>query len=190
VPAVVLEASDRQVLEMALVENVQRAELNAIELARAFEMLIEEEDMTQEELGQRVGLERSTVANHLRLLELQTEIQQDLIDQKLTMGHAKALLQAPEAKRPALRDQILRDGLSVRASEELARKAAAAAPDERPRPGPVRDLHLTALEDRLRRDLQTKVRIVGRPNRGRIELQYQGDSDLQRIVERLIGREL
>jgi ParB family transcriptional regulator, chromosome partitioning protein len=190
VPAVVLEASDRQVLEMALVENVQRAELNAIELAHAFEMLIEEEDMTQEELGQRVGLERSTVANHLRLLELQTEIQQDLIDLKLTMGHAKALLQAPESKRLALRELILRDGLSVRSSEELARRAAAAEPDDRPRPGPVRDLHLTALEDRLRRGLQTKVRIVGRPTKGRIELQYQGDSDLQRIVERLIGRDL
>ena len=114
VPAVVLDATDRGVVEMALVENVQRADLNPMELARAFEFLIEREGMTQEQVGRRVGLDRSSIANHLRLLELDPSIQQDLIDQRLTMGHAKAILQAEPARRELLRSQILGAGLSVR----------------------------------------------------------------------------
>ena len=191
VPAVVLDATDRQVIEMALVENVQRAELNPIELAQAFRMLVDDEGMTQEEVGRRVGLERSTVANHLRLLELDADLQQDVVDQKLTMGHAKALLQAAAALRPVLREQILRQGLSVRATEELARRASApGSAGSRSRPGPSRDVHVVAVEDRLRRALQTKVRVVGRAGRGRIELPYFSDADLERIVERLLGSEL
>jgi ParB family chromosome partitioning protein len=186
VPAVILEATDRQVIEMALVENVQRAELNPIELAHAFRVLIDEEDMTQEEVGRRVGLERSTVANHLRLLELSTEMQQDVVDQRLTMGHAKALLQAPAAHRSVLRDQIVRQALSVRAAEDLARRVVSGGVPSRPRSGPSRDVHVVATEDRLRRALQTKVRIVGRGGRGRIELPFYSDADLDRIVERLV----
>jgi ParB family transcriptional regulator, chromosome partitioning protein len=190
-PAVVLDATDRQVIEMALVENVQRAELNPIELAQAFRVLVEDEGMTQEEVGRRVGLERSTVANHLRLLELDPDLQQDVVDQKLTMGHAKALLQAAAALRPVLREQIVRQGLSVRATEELARKATSpGSGGTRSRPGPSRDVHVVAVEDRLRRALQTKVRVVGRAGRGRIELPYFSDADLERIVERLLGSEL
>jgi ParB family chromosome partitioning protein len=189
VPAVILDATDRQVIEMALVENVQRAELNPIELAHAFRVLVEDEGMTQEEVGRRVGLERSTVANHVRLLELDPDLQQDVVDQKLSMGHAKALLQAAASLRPVLRDQIVRQGLSVRASEELARRVGAGGAASRPRPGPSRDVHVVALEDRLRRALQTKVRVIGRAGRGRIELPYFGEADLERIVERLVGPE-
>ena len=108
VPAVILDATDRAVVEMALVENVQRADLNPIELAVAFRALIEDESMTQEEVGRRVGLDRSTVANHLRLLDLSEDIQQDLIDGRLTMGHAKAILLAPVEQRVMVRDRILR----------------------------------------------------------------------------------
>jgi ParB family chromosome partitioning protein len=189
VPAVILEASDRQVLEMALVENVQRAELNPIELASAFHELIQGEGMTQEEVGKRVGLERSTIANHLRLLELSSDLQQDVVDQRLSMGHAKALLQAPAAQRAQLRDQIVRQGLSVRATEELARKASVSAPSPRLRAGAARDVNLVALEDRLRRALQTKVRVVGRAGRGRVELPYFSPSDLERIAQRLLDTE-
>lgn len=187
VPAVVLDASDRAVVEMALVENVQRADLNPMELAQAFHVLVEDEGMTQEEVGRRVGLDRSSIANHLRLLELGASIQQDLIDQRLTMGHAKAILQAPEGQRSMLRDQIVRGGLSVRASEELARRAASNAGRRRPRPGPSRDVHVVDLEDRLRRALQTKVRIVGRRGKGRVELHYYGEAELERLAERLLG---
>jgi ParB family chromosome partitioning protein len=185
VPAVVLDATDRQVVEMALVENVQRADLNPMELAEAFRVLIDDEGMTQEEAGRRVGLDRSSVANHLRLLELPREIQQDLIDQRLTMGHAKAILQVPSEQRVLVRDQIIRSALSVRAAEELSRGTASAAP-RHPRPGPVRDLHVADLEDRLRKRLQTKVRIIGRRARGRIELHYFGDAELERLAQRLL----
>lgn len=186
-PAVILDATDRGVVEMALVENVQRADLNPIELAQAFEVLVEEEGMTQDQVGRRVGLERSTIANHLRLLELPQVIQQDLIDQKLTMGHAKAILQAPESERVMVRDQTVRGNLTVRAAEELGRRAASSSASKRSRPGPSRDVHIVALEDRLRRDLQTKVRIVGRRERGRIEVSYFGGQELERLAERLLG---
>jgi ParB family chromosome partitioning protein len=186
VPAVVLDATDRQVVEMALVENVQRADLNPMELAEAFRVLIDDEGMTQDEAGRRVGLDRSSVANHLRLLELPNEIQQDLIDQRLTMGHAKAILQVPVEQRVMVRDQIIRSSLSVRAAEELGRRAASSAP-RAPRPGPVRDIHVADLEERLRKAMQTKVRIIGRRARRRIELQYFGEGELERLSSRLLG---
>ena len=128
VPVVILDASDRAVVEMALVENVQREDLNPIELAEAFRTLIDQEGMTQEQVGKRVGLDRSSVANNLRLLELSVGLQQDVIDQRLTMGHAKAILQAPEDRRMMARDQIVRGGLTVRAAEELCRRIASASP--------------------------------------------------------------
>jgi ParB family chromosome partitioning protein len=188
VPAVVLDATDRGVVEMALVENVQRAELNSIELANAFQFLVQQEHMTQEEVGRRVGLERSTIANHLRLLELPQEVQHDVVEGRLSMGHAKAILQVPAQKRPLLRDQVLRQGLSVRASEDLARRVATDDAGPRPpKPGPSRDVHLVDLEEQLRRALQTRVRIVGRRAKGRIELHYFGDAELDRLIERLLG---
>jgi ParB family chromosome partitioning protein len=190
VPAVIIDATDRSVIEMALVENVQRAELNPIELAEAFQMLVDDEGMTQEEVGRRVGLERSSVANHLRLLELPAEIQQDVVDGRLAMGHAKAILQVSSPTRVRLRDQIVRQGLSVRSAEELARRTASSDASSKPaaaRPGPSRDIFLVDLEDRLRRDLQTKVRIIGRRARGRIELHFFGDAELDRLAERLLG---
>ncbi len=187
-PVVVLDATDRAVLEMALVENVQRADLNPVELAHAYDELMRHEGMTQEEVGRRVGLDRSSVSNHLRLLDLSGDIQQDMIDQKLTMGHAKALLQAPEEYRVMVRDQVIRGGLSVRATEELSRRAASSGRTSKPPgPGPSRDVHVVDLEDRLRRALQTKVRIVGRRTRGRLELSYFGEAELERLAERLLG---
>ncbi len=188
VPAVILDATDRSVIEMALVENVQRAELNPMELAEAFQMLVDDEGMTQEEVGRRVGLERSSVANHLRLLELPASIQQDVVDGRLAMGHAKAILQASAPDRARVRDQIVRQGLSVRSAEELARRAASNdASKPAARPVPSRDVFLVDLEDRLRRELQTKVRIIGRRTRGRIELHFFGDAELDRLADRLLG---
>ena len=186
VPCVVLDATDRQVVEMALVENVQRADLNPIELAEAFRALVHDEGMTQEEAGRRVGLDRSSVANHLRLLELDKSIRQDLIDGRLGLGHAKAILQAPAADRLALRDRIVREGLSVRAAEDLTRRAAAGSNGRGDRPGPKRDPHVVDLEDRLRKRLRTRVRVVGRPDRGRVELHYFRQEELDRLSEILL----
>jgi ParB family chromosome partitioning protein len=189
VPAVVLDASDRAAIELALVENVQREDLNAMELAEAFQVLTEEEEMTQEEVGRRVGLDRSTVANHLRLLELPEPLQQDIIDGRLTMGHAKAILQAPEEQRISVRDEIVRAGLSVRASEEVSRRTASLRHKRSGRTGPVRDVHLVDLEERLQRNLQTRVRIVGRKDRGRIEVHFSSQPELDRLVDVLLGSE-
>jgi ParB family chromosome partitioning protein len=187
VPAVVLDATDRQVVEMALVENVQRADLNPVELAQAFHVLTGDEGMTQEQAGKRVGLDRSSVANYLRILELEPDIQQDIIDSRLSMGHAKAILQAPREQQRLIRDQIVRTGMTVRAAEDLARRQIRSTGARKSRPGPKRDADLVDLEDRLRKELQTKVRIVGRPGRGRIELHYFRPEELDRLSELLLG---
>ena len=180
IPAVIAEVDPADRLEVALIENVQRHDLNPIELAFAFKTL-SETGATQEEIGQRVGLDRSTVANTLRLLELPTEYQADVESGKLTAGHAKALLQTanPERRRH-LRDRILHEGLSVRAAEEVARPATADSRSKR-RPRSAQDPSLTRLADELRQRLQTRVRINGDVARGRIEIEYFGSEDLERL---------
>jgi ParB family chromosome partitioning protein len=187
IPAVVADLEDRGRLELALVENVQRRDLNPIELAHAFRAL-GEAGATQEEIGQRVGLDRSTVANHLRLLELSKEIQADVEAGRLGAGHAKALLQvaSPERRRH-VRDRILKEGLSVRAAEELAQSTGATRPRRSASPRVAGDPNLQRVVDRLRQRLQTRVRIQGQTTRGRIEIEYFGADDLQRITGLLLG---
>ena len=184
-PAVVLEIDPRDRLEVALVENIQRRDLNPIELAVAFRAL-SESGITQEEIGERVGMDRSSVANHLRLLELSTELQGDVEAGRLGLGHAKALLSvsSPERRR-GLRDRILEQGLSVRATEELARP-----PQRRSGSASTRgtqDPHLQSVGDALRQHLQTRVRIKGDGGRGRIELEYFGAEDFDRLTGLLLG---
>ena len=138
IPAVVRDASDREAFEIALVENLQRADLNAIEEAEAYEVLLRDHGLTQEEISKRVGKERSTVANALRLLKLPEEVRDAVRDGRLDMGHARALLglEDPEAiRKAALR--AIRDQLSVRATEALVREQAQAGEEER-RGGPRR----------------------------------------------------
>jgi ParB family chromosome partitioning protein len=187
IPAVVADVEDRARLEVALVENVQRHDLNPIELAHAFRTL-GEAGATQEEIGARVGLDRSTVANHLRLLDLPTEMQSDVETGRLTAGHAKALLQVqnPERRRH-LRERILKDALSVRAAEELAQASGAARPRRSASPRPASDPNVQRLIDGLRQRFQTRVRIQGQASRGRIEIEYFGADDLQRIAGLLLG---
>ncbi len=186
IPAVVSNVDDRDRLELALIENVQRADLNPIELAHAFKALCAS-GATQEEVGERVSLDRSTVANHLRLLELPREFQADVEAGHLSIGHAKALLSIgnPERRRH-LRDRIVREGLSVRASEGLARKVSK---PKRPRLArrPATDPNRQMLVDNLRRRLQTSVRINGDDARGRIEIDYFGAEDLGRTANMLLG---
>jgi ParB family chromosome partitioning protein len=187
IPAVVKDVDERDLLEIALVENVQRHDLNPIELAHAFRALAEN-GATQEEIGERVGLDRSTVANSLRLLDLPREFQQDIEETRLTPGHAKALLQItnPERRRH-LRDRIVREGLSVRAAEDIGRAAAGPAPGRTRRERKTVDPNLQRVIDSLRQHLQTRVRIQGASSRGRIEIEFFGEEDLQRLTTLLLG---
>ena len=187
IPAVVADLEDRARLEVALVENIQRSDLNPIELAHAFRALAQA-GATQEAIGERVGLDRSTISNHLRLLELAPEVQADVESGRLSAGHAKALLQvtSPERRRH-VRDRILRDGLSVRAAEELAQTVGAPRARRAARARAGADPNLQRLVDGLRLRLQTRVRIQGQAERGRIEIEYFGADDLQRLAGMLLG---
>jgi len=186
IPAVVLEIDPRDRLEVALIENVQRRDLNPIELAVAFRSLADT-GATQDEIGERVGLDRSSIANHLRLLELSREHQADVEAGRVSVGHAKALLQvsSPE-RRGQLRDRIVNDGLSVRAAEELARPTPRPRRDDGARRAAA-DPHLQAVGDALRERLQTRVRVKGDGQRGRIELEYFGPDDFERLAGLLLG---
>jgi len=180
--------ADRALLEVALVENVQRADLHAIELGLAFKTLADA-GATQDEIGERVGLDRSSVANHVRLLELPREIQQDVEEERLSFGHARALLGVtnPERRRH-LRRRIVDEGLSVREAERLARSAAGAAGGRRKaaRNATVSDPEQQRILDLLRDRLKTRVKIVGGPGRGRIEIEYFGAEDLGRIASAIL----
>jgi ParB family chromosome partitioning protein len=186
IPAVVLEIDPRDRLEVALVENVQRRDLNPIELAVAFRALADT-GATQEEIGQRVGMDRSSIANHLRLLELSREIQTDVEAGRVTIGHAKALLAvaSPERRRQ-LRDRIVSEQLSVRAAEEIARPAPR-IPSEPQRVRGRQDPHLQGVADALRQRFQTRVRVKGSAERGRVEIEYFGAEDFDRITGVLLG---
>jgi ParB family chromosome partitioning protein len=189
IPALVKDVASQELLEMALVENVQRHDLNPIELALAFRALTEG-GATQEQVGQRMGLDRSTIANHVRLLELPRELQQDVETGVLSAGHAKALLQiANPERRRHLRDRIVASQLSVRAAEELARSLAGTRTPTRRRPraaGDAVDPDLQQLVDTLRDQLQTKVRITSASGRGKIEIEFYGPEDLHRITRSIL----
>ncbi len=189
IPALVKDVASQDRLEMALVENVQRHDLNPIELAMAFRALVEG-GATQEQVGERMGLDRSTVANHIRLLELPRELQQDVETGALSTGHAKALLQiANPERRRHLRDRIVASQLSVRAAEELARSLAGTRTPTRRRPrgaGDAVDPHLQQLVESLRDRLQTKIRISGASGRGKIEIEFYGPEDLHRITRSIL----
>ncbi len=186
IPAVVLDIDPRDRLEVALIENVQRRDLNPIELAVAFRTL-SDTGATQEEIGERVGMDRSSVANHVRLLELARDIQSDVEAGRLTLGHAKALLSvATPERRRALRDRIVDQQLSVRAAEQLARPRPPATPGDG-EGSSARDPHLQSVADALRQRLQTRVRVKGSAERGRVEIEYFGLEDFERITGALLG---
>jgi ParB family chromosome partitioning protein len=188
IPAVVLEIDPRDRLEVALVENIQRHDLNPIELAVAFRTLADT-GATQEEIGERVGMNRSTIANHLRLLELSREIQTDVEEGRVTLGHAKALLSLSSAdRRQKLRDRIVSEHLSVRAAEELARPATAAS-SVAPRTRNAQDPHLQSVADSLRQRFQTRVRVKGSPDRGRIEIEYFSSEEFDRVADSLLAHD-
>jgi ParB family chromosome partitioning protein len=179
-PAIVRDVTDAESLELALVENLLREDLNPMEEAEAYQRLLAEFGWTQEELAQRVGKDRSSIANCLRLLKLPEVIQSDLRSGRLTMGHARALLPLPTAEEQLeLREEILAHSWSVRATEaDVQRKR----PKQARRPG-RRSPELAALEDALRSAVAARVRIIGNERAGRIEIAYSSREELDRLAE-------
>ena len=187
VPVVVRDVAPDQRLELALVENVQRENLNPMEEARAYRRLAGEFGRTQEQIAQAVGKDRATVANYQRLLALPDDVQADIARGTLTMGHARALASLPDAaaQRRAAKD-VRAGGLSVRETEALARKLAAPLAERQP-PPPV-DVHTRAAADALRVALGSRVDIVRRRRGGEIRIRFASEDDLQRLFERLSSR--
>ena len=184
VPVVVREVSPVESLEMAIVENIHRKDLNPIEEAEAYQRLLEELKITQEALAQRVGKDRATIANLLRLLKLPPPIQKDLIEGRLTMGHARALAGVKGQQRQlALRELVIEKGLSVRELEKLIRSRAVT---RRKKEGTETiDYYVGSLAEDLKRSLGTKVEIKRRGSSGKIIIHFYSDEELDRLLERL-----
>jgi ParB family transcriptional regulator, chromosome partitioning protein len=184
----VAAGDERALLQLALIENVQREDLNPIEAALAYRRLVDDFRLTQEEIATAVGKDRASVANYLRLLKLPDEIRNEIAAGRLSMGHARALLSLTDEadQRRTARDVIARS-LSVRETESLVKKMVegrtAAAAD--PSPAPPADVHTRAAEDRLKVLLGTRVRIVRHGTRGRIEIDFNSEDELIRLYDQL-----
>ena len=183
VPVVVRDIPPEKRLELALIENIQRENLNPIEEARAYQRLADEFALTQEAISEAVGRDRTTVANYMRLLGLPSEVQAEVAAGTLSMGHARAVAALPDdsLQRRVARDVRLRE-LSVRETEALVRTMV--APPPKPPPPPP-DVHARAAEEQLRLALGTRVRIVRRGNGGTIEVRFSSEEELQRLYEQL-----
>ena len=190
IPAYIKTAADENVVEMALIENIQREDLNSIEIALAYQKLIDSYGLTQEKLSERVGKKRATIANYLRLLKLPAEIQVGLKDKKIDMGHARALLpvEDPEVQL-ALYEQILADGLSVRNVEEIVRGGVDAAALEQARkekpaqrkPNLPEEFNL--LKDHLSSFFNTKVQLVcNEKGKGKITIPFASEDELEKLI--------
>jgi ParB family chromosome partitioning protein len=189
IPAMVANVDERQMLEFALIENIHREDLNAIDRAGAYARYAQEFGLSPEQIAERIGEDRTTVTNYLRLLELERDVQQLVADGRLSMGHARALLGVQDSRvRLELAKRVMAQGLSVRAVEELVRqsragKGTAAASKDRPGKRP----HVRDLEERFAEALGLKVEIAegSRKNTGRVILHYASLDDFDRIVTRL-----
>ena len=185
VPAIVREVNEQQRLELALIENLQRADLTPLEAAEAYRQLVEEFSLSHEDVADRVGKSRAAVSNTLRLLKLPLAVKQALADGRITEGHARALLAlpTPEAQGAALRT-ILKQELNVRQTEELVRKLSGVRPVHTSRANPSPEI--TALEERLRSRLGTKVKLNRSRKGGTLVIHFYSDEELDALLETLL----
>lgn len=192
IPAIVRDIDDRTLLTLALVENLQRADLNALEEAEGYQRLIDEFGLTQQQVAEIVGKDRTTVANTLRALALPASVRRMLADGELTLGHARAILALDgEQGMAELAREVVAQGLSVRATEQRARDAGGrtrGARGDRPQRTDRRSAALRHMEDELRRRLQTDVQItVAGGERGAVTVQFYSTDDLERIMDLVLG---
>jgi ParB family chromosome partitioning protein len=187
VPVVIRDVpEDQNSLEMAIIENIQREDLNCIEEAIAYQQLMDEFQLSQEQIAERVGKGRTTIANTLRLLKLPAVIREDIASGALTMGHARALLSLESAdEQLAIRDLIIKKKLSVRDTERQVSQAVRAKNKPESKTATSPDIHLKNLEDDLRRVFGTPVRIVGSMDHGFIQFTYANRDDLMRLADKL-----
>lgn len=188
-PVVVKEASPQEMLELAIIENVQRDDLNAIEEAVAYQQLIEEFGMTQEDVAKRVGKSRPTVANLVRLLNLGPDVQASVVDGRISGAHARALLPLPTPEsQTAVMQTVVKNGLSVRQVEALVKKMLTGA---KPKPKQAKRIspEMAALADEISQSLGTKVDIQQSAKGGRLVIHYYSDEELQAIYESIIGEQ-
>jgi ParB family chromosome partitioning protein len=193
IPAIVKKVSDDRLLQIALIENIQRKELNPIEEARAYEVLLSDLHLSHAEVAKRVGRDRSSISNSLRLLKLSEVVQGLIREGGVSLGHAKAIMAIPDAETQIkVAEEVVHDLLSVRETEE--RVAGLLGQGRRKKKSPqtpaaAGDPNVAAAGDRLTRALATKVRIVKRGERGRIEIDFYSDEELQRLYEFLLTAE-
>lgn len=187
VPAVVREIGDTEALELALAENLLREALNPLEIARAYERLQQQFHLTHEQIAERLGVNRSTVTNTLRLLGLSPAVQTLLMEDKISAGHARALLAVDSPQTQVkLAQAVIEKGLSVRNLENLVAPRPPAQGKKDPKPDPKVDPNLRAAVLELERALGTRVKVVGSQRRGKIEISYFSADDLTRIYDRLM----
>jgi ParB family chromosome partitioning protein len=177
IPAVIRELNDREAIELALVENLQRSDLNPMEESQAFQRLVEEFQWTQDEIGARVGKSRSHVANYLRLLQLEPAIQDWVAEQVLSVAHAKVLLSVESERRQALAGRCAREGWTVKQLEGAVKRGEVPAPSAR-----RDDVHIKSVETSLRRRFGTKVTVRGDSTKGRIEFPYRSLDEFERLL--------
>jgi ParB family transcriptional regulator, chromosome partitioning protein len=181
IPAWVRDVSPAESLELALIENIQRKDLNAIEEAMAYQEMIQKSSLTQESLSKRIGKDRSTIANLLRLLKLPDFIQKDVVDGDLTTGHARVLAGInSQASQRLLRDIIIKKSLSVRQTESLAKKMS--QPSRKEKPNPEKDYYVESLSRDIEKFLGTKVSIKMAGKKGKIVIDFYSHDELERLI--------
>lgn len=186
IPAIVREYSPQNLMEVALIENIQREDLNPIEEAVAYRSLMDEFDLTQEDISARLGKSRSTIANSLRLLSLEPELQKYVISGQISEGHARCVLSVSgTVNREFLINRIIEYGLSVRQAEKLAKDLQAAGKNKPKKPETVTSIEIERLRKSIEEKLGTKVKINHGEKKGKIEIEYYGNRDLDRLLELL-----
>lgn len=185
IPAVIIEADDRKVMELGLIENLQREDLNPMEEAEGYQTLMQQYNMTQEETAQRVGKSRSTVANAMRLLKLCPPVRAMVEDGRLSSGHARAILPLSPAMQESAANAIIKDELSVRQTEQLVKKLTAPPKPEQPEPDGLSVDYAKEAAKELGSRLGRGCRIVTGRKKGRIELEYYGVEDLNQLLDAL-----